>query len=136
MPIGVYLIAERNGRKTYIGYSTDVKKRVRAHHLKLSCSAKYTKSFKGGVRLLAHIQGFSSKRMAMSYEWFAKRRWKLNHFKGSHKEMRFLRFLKPLFLEKFRDETLHVTVYRKTLYDICKRLHPKIIIIYISNKEN
>lgn len=70
----VYFLSDCN-RKSYIGFSTDVQRRVKEHKKKLKRSAKYTKKF-SQCRLEAYISGVSSKRSALSLEWYCKRKWK------------------------------------------------------------
>lgn len=71
--ICVYFLTDGAGRKSYIGYTTDLANRYHTHKNKLKKAARYTKRFQGCI-LVAAISGFPSKRCAMSFEWFAKRR--------------------------------------------------------------
>lgn len=69
--IGVYMLTDSRGRRTYIGYSTDVPRRYRCHCLRLRASARYTKGF-DSCHLKFRVNGFPTKQMAMRFEWLAK----------------------------------------------------------------
>jgi len=69
----VYFLIDGTGKSSYIGYSNDVWKRFRTHRLKLRACAKRTKAF-SGCQLAVYLTGFPSRKVALSYEWHAKRR--------------------------------------------------------------
>lgn len=60
-------------RKSYIGYTVNLKRRLRQHRKEIKGGAKYTRSWKH-VELVGYITGFETKRQAQSFEWHAKRR--------------------------------------------------------------
>lgn len=113
MSHGVYFLTNQD-RLSYIGYSNDVKKRFRCHSLKLKASAKYTKKFDQHV-LVCYIQGFPSSNVALSYEWYAKRKRLKCHqtalqiINPVHK--RLYKFLAPLMVDKFKQYKSHLTIY-------------------------
>jgi predicted GIY-YIG superfamily endonuclease len=103
--------AQRRGRKSYIGYTVNLPRRLRQHRGELAGGAKYTRGFKD-CRLLAHISGFPNKRLAMSYEWHAKRkRLRCHASMLVHREMqhpRLARFFAPLAMAKFSSLCIHL----------------------------
>lgn len=109
----VYFLRGRH--KTYIGYTTNIMRRLRQHRGEIVGGAKYTKTMKD-IELIATISGFPSASSAMSYEWHAKRkfRWsQLNGFPLSNVEKRFLGFFRASSLPKFEPvkSKLCVTLY-------------------------
>jgi predicted GIY-YIG superfamily endonuclease len=60
-------------RKSYIGYTVNLKRRLRQHRKEIKGGAKYTSSWKH-VELVGYISGFDTKKQAQSFEWHAKRR--------------------------------------------------------------
>lgn len=60
--------------RSYKGYTTNLPRRLRQHNGEIKGGARYTRSFRGGVALKAFVSGFPSKRVALSYEWYSKRR--------------------------------------------------------------
>jgi len=110
----VYFLVDGTGRKSYIGYSNDVWKRFRTHYLKLKASAKRTKAF-NGCKMVAYITGFSTHKMALSYEWYAKRpsRRLKQFYDGSNGcyHRRIPWFMAPLHLSKFEKEVDHLSLH-------------------------
>ena len=74
MKHSVYLIASENKKKTisYVGYSSDIKKRIILHNL--GKGAKFTKGRKW--KLIYH-KNYSSKNEAMKEEYKLKKNYKL-----------------------------------------------------------
>ena len=64
----VYLIRSKVLNRTYIGYSTNIKKRLRQHNGDIKGGAKYTRCGRPW-ELVMYIKGFPSKSVAMQYEW-------------------------------------------------------------------
>lgn len=66
----VYVLGSARGadRRTYVGWSVDVKARLARHNLGTGA-----KSTRGRAWVLLHIEGFKTKRKAMSREWHLKR---------------------------------------------------------------
>jgi structure-specific endonuclease subunit SLX1 len=60
-----------NHRRTYIGATKNVKRRVRQHNGEIKGGAKYTRSHRPW-KLAWYIQGFPSWRSALSCEWYIK----------------------------------------------------------------
>ena len=65
-----------NDHKTYIGSTNDFKRRLRQHNGELVGGAKYTTAFKGehGWSPIIKVEGFSDRRVALSFEWRMKKR--------------------------------------------------------------
>jgi len=59
----VYIIQSLKDCKYYIGYTTDVKKRLTYHNLGINVSTKYRKPFK-----LVHYEEFGDKKSALKRE--------------------------------------------------------------------
>ena len=70
----VYIIKTRPGyyKKTYVGYTNNLKKRLLAHNKSLG--AKSTKGYKWSI---VFKKRFSSKSEAMSYEYYLKKNYYL-----------------------------------------------------------
>ena len=68
-----YMLTNESLKLTYIGYTTNLNRRIRQHRRYIKGGAKYTKRFKR-CNVLVFLSGFPNKRIAMSYEWWAKRR--------------------------------------------------------------
>jgi len=65
----------QSGRKSYVGFSVNVTRRLRQHRGELVGGAKYTSRWprRENLQLVAYITGFPTKHSALSYEWHAKR---------------------------------------------------------------
>ena len=66
----VYVLgcAHKGRYLTYVGWTTDVEKRLAAHN-----AGKGARSTKGRVWVLLHSEGFASRAEAMRREWHLKR---------------------------------------------------------------
>jgi len=98
--LNVYFL--QNERKTYIGCTNNMRKRLKQHKRILPGGAKYTGSWKdhSKTRLIAFISGFPDRPSALSYEWHCKRYCpKELRLKGAN--VRFCGFFAPLLTEKF-----------------------------------
>lgn len=73
----VYLIRNQRGR-SYIGYTSDVKRRLRQHNGLIVGGAKSTRN-RGPWTLVCYVRGFTTISQAMSYEWRWKHRAKRLH---------------------------------------------------------
>lgn len=70
--ISCYFLINKTKKKSYIGYTTNIVRRLRQHNGHIKGGAKYTKG--DAWYLIAFFSGFCSKKEAMSFEWHAKRR--------------------------------------------------------------
>jgi putative endonuclease len=70
MPCFVYLLGSngKGGPRTYVGWTTDIPKRLNAHNL-----GKGARSTRGRVWVLLHAEEFDTRNEAMSREWHLKR---------------------------------------------------------------
>jgi len=68
----LYLIT--NGNRTYIGVTTDLKRRVRQHNREIVGGAKSTHWGAPNWKLHMHVEGFSSKSEVMRWEKIIKAR--------------------------------------------------------------
>ena len=73
----VYAIAA--GRKSYVGATVDVRRRLRQHNGEIKGGAKYTRLGRpgkggGGWRLVFTVCGFPGQRAALQFEWAVKHR--------------------------------------------------------------
>lgn len=64
----VYVLGALDGSRTYVGWTTDVAKRLAAHN-----SGKGAKSTRGRQWQVIHSEKFRNKSDAMSREWHLKR---------------------------------------------------------------
>lgn len=71
----VYLLATViEPSKTYVGATTDVARRLKQHNGELSGGAIATSTVPGGWYRVCYVSGFESKREALRFEWWWKRR--------------------------------------------------------------
>lgn len=97
----------QNDRKSYIGYTVNLHRRLRQHKGEIKGGAKCTTGWQNrdNTELVAFIRGFPDQRTAMSYEWHAKRRRSQpkTKFLGLDPpcHARFCRFFIPLTNNKF-----------------------------------
>jgi putative endonuclease len=70
MPFFVYVLGSRRGKdcRTYVGWTTDVKRRLRQHN-----AGKGAKSTKGRKWTLLYSERCKTRNAAMSREWYIKR---------------------------------------------------------------
>jgi len=68
----VYCIFSTTSRKTYVGASVNVNRRLRQHNGELVGGAKATHWGRPWIRL-CHVQGFPNERTALQFEWKWKR---------------------------------------------------------------
>lgn len=70
MPCFVYLLGSngKGGPRTYVGWTTDLEKRLVAHNL-----GKGARSTRGRTWTLLHAEEFATRNEAMSREWHLKR---------------------------------------------------------------
>ena len=61
----VYLL--QCGKKTYIGATIDVNRRLRQHNKEIKGGAKYTKH--GQWTIIAYVSGFPTWKEALKFEW-------------------------------------------------------------------
>lgn len=74
-PWFVYLLATVQGpSRTYVGATVDVDRRLQQHNGALSGGARATSRVPGGWYRVCYIRGFESKREALRFEWWWKRR--------------------------------------------------------------
>ena len=71
----VYLLATTlEPTKTYVGATIDVNRRLKQHNGELSGGAVATSREPGGWYRVCYVSGFESKREALRFEWWWKRR--------------------------------------------------------------
>lgn len=102
----VYFLKEINGNRTYIGYTNNIKRRIRQHNSELKGGAKYTRGRQW--EYIAYLTGFPNSIIALQCEW------KLKHpFNKSHKSSGILSRLKSLqhimTIEKFTSNSQILT---------------------------
>jgi len=76
----VYLLQRTDGKRTYIGYTVDIKTRLRKHNGLIKGGAKSTR--KNEYKLLCIVWPFPSKVVALRFEWAWKRRFALKEKKS------------------------------------------------------
>ena len=71
----VYLLATvQPPTKTYVGATVDPDRRLRQHNGALKGGARATSRVPGGWYRVCYLKGFESKREALRFEWWWKRR--------------------------------------------------------------
>ncbi len=64
----VYILGSTDGTRTYVGWTTDLEKRLAAHN-----SGKGARSTRGRYWRLLYAERFKNRGEAMSREWYLKR---------------------------------------------------------------
>jgi putative endonuclease len=66
----VYVLGSqrKNDRRTYVGWTTDIDRRLRQHN-----AGRGAKSTRGRTWILLYIENCKTRREAMSREWYIKR---------------------------------------------------------------
>ena len=103
--------------KSYIGYTTNFTRRLRQHKGIIKGGAKYTRQFQGNIEVVALVSGFPSKRVAMSYEWHAKRRRQQRFGLILLTHARLDSFIQPLTNTKFQHALSCLTLQLKSNAD-------------------
>lgn len=73
----VYILKSRSTLRTYVGYTTDIKRRLRQHNGEIKGGAKYTR-YGRPWECICYVIGFPDKRSAYQFEWrmhHPKRKW-------------------------------------------------------------
>jgi predicted GIY-YIG superfamily endonuclease len=68
----VYLLS--CGSRTYVGATTDIKRRIRQHNREISGGARSTAKFAPNWVIIMYVSGFKSQRQALRWEALIKRR--------------------------------------------------------------
>jgi len=63
----VYILKEIDGKRTYVGYTVNLERRLRQHNGEITGGAKYTRGRKW--EFLGYIQGFPDNIHALQCEW-------------------------------------------------------------------
>jgi len=98
----VYLLNSiSNPRKTYVGYTVDLAKRIRQHNGEIVGGAKATRTARPW-KIVGYLTGFPTNSVALQFEWRVhhRRRW------GSGLEARIRVWSEVLNLEKWREHNL------------------------------
>lgn len=125
--ICVYLLqCTTSKKKSYIGYTTNLKNRLRKHRGEIKGGAKHTRMWGGEVELIGFICGFRTKKEAMSFEWYAQHAQKCSvrcNLKIKNTHARLVPFCKPLLHPKFLHLKNHLKLflcdYHHALKPIC-----------------
>jgi len=94
MAYHVYILREIGGKKTYVGYTVDLVRRLRQHNSEIKGGAKYTSGKKW--EFAGYFTGFPTSNIALQCEWRIKHPTKKN---GSGMKGR-LESIKTIFLEE------------------------------------
>lgn len=70
--ITCYFLVDDTKRRSYIGYTTRLSRRIRQHNAEITGGARYTQGRRWTC--VACVTGFPSKNIALSFEWYSKRR--------------------------------------------------------------
>lgn len=76
-----YCLERDDGKRTYVGYTVNLAKRIRQHNGEIVGGAKYTSGGAWAPRWV--VSGFSTKNEAMSFEWHWKRQTRKQQRQGS-----------------------------------------------------
>lgn len=66
----VYLLSSTTTKRTYVGYTVDIERRLRQHNGIIKGGAKYTKNGRPWI-VSAIVEGFPNKTTALQFEWRA-----------------------------------------------------------------
>ena len=64
----VYLLKSTVSSRTYVGYTVDLKRRLRQHNGEIKGGAKYTRMGRPWI-MVCYILGFPTETTALQYEW-------------------------------------------------------------------
>lgn len=64
----IYLLKSESTRRTYIGYTVDLERRLRQHNGEITGGAKYTR-YGRPWSLVLYVTGFPDMKTALQYEW-------------------------------------------------------------------
>jgi len=108
-PFFVYFL--RNRRESYIGFTVNLRRRLRQHRKELKGGAKRTGRWENPAEteMVGYVTGFPDKNIALSYEWHAKRR-----IRGTKKQHIFPRNTTHPRLEQFFHTITHEKFKRLT----------------------
>ena len=63
----VYILREKEGKRTYVGYTNNLERRIRQHNNEIKGGAKYTKG--RDWEYAGYISGFNDNILALQCEW-------------------------------------------------------------------
>ena len=63
----VYILREKDGKRTYVGYTNNLERRIRQHNGEIKGGAKYTVG--RSWEYAGYIKGFENNIMALQCEW-------------------------------------------------------------------
>jgi predicted GIY-YIG superfamily endonuclease len=86
----VYCLVERGGRRSYIGYTVNLTRRLRQHRGELSGGARSTRPWRDRVQLKGYITGFPHAREALRAEWHLKHWSRRQGWRGARRLTAFL----------------------------------------------
>jgi predicted GIY-YIG superfamily endonuclease len=66
-----YLLFSQSSTRTYIGYTNNISRRIRAHNREIKHGARYTAAF-GPWKLALLVSGFQTHQEALQFEYMAK----------------------------------------------------------------
>ena len=119
-----YLLKSETSNRTYIGITTNLKKRLRQHNGEICGGAKYTRSYRPWKPVLC-VNGFFTKNQALSFEYRVKKK------RNSKNKLvtvyllnnRIRNFIDVLKLEKFtskcinpKEAVYNVNVFEEKIY--------------------
>jgi len=64
----VYLLASTTSRRTYVGYTVNLARRLRQHNGEIKGGAKYTRLGRPW-KMICYVSGFPDNITALQYEW-------------------------------------------------------------------
>jgi len=101
----VYILREKDGKRTYVGYTTNVERRIRQHNGEIKGGAKYTRGRKWEI--FGTIEGFPNKIIALQCEW----RIKHCKYKDRKKAVSFVLQLEKMTNNSIiKNKDLHLTI--------------------------
>lgn len=111
----VYLIKSTKTKKTYVGSTKYLSRRIRQHNGEIKGGAKYTKGFKSRPwQIVLYVEGFQSWKETLSFEW---------HIKHNYVKKQ------PKYGIEYRIKAVYQTVY---LFNCIKNIDSDYKIIYLS----
>jgi len=64
----VYLLASTTSRRTYVGYTCNLERRLRQHNGEIKGGAKYTR-YGRPWKMICYVDGFPDNTTALQFEW-------------------------------------------------------------------
>ena len=102
----VYLLKEVDGNRTYVGFTSDLTRRLSQHNGEMAGGAKSTRGRKW--QIYAYIDGIEEMKRGLQLEWRIKHPWGRKKVSGIEKRMEAINYV--LELPQFNEEKWKINI--------------------------